>query len=335
MKLASLRNGRPDGQLVVVSHSLARYVSAGRIAPTLQAALDNWDVARPELEALSASLDAGAIAALPFDPAAAEAPLPRAYQGIDGSGYVINLERVQGLAGEAAEGLRANRPLLYQGGSDGFAGSTDPIVVPEEDLGTDFEAEIAVILGAVPMRPTPEQAAAAIRLVGLCNDVTLRRLVAQDLQSGYGFFHSKPATSFSPVVVSPEQLGTAWTGARLALPVVVEVNGKPFGRPNAGRDMHFDFVELIQAAAHTRSLGAGTIIGSGTISNRHDEPMPTRRDGIGYACIVEARMVEKIRYGKARTPFLKAGDRVSIGAFDAQGRPVFGSIEQTVTLLSR
>jgi fumarylacetoacetate (FAA) hydrolase len=335
MKLASLRNGRPDGQLVVVSHDLARYVSAGRVAPTLQAALDHWDTARPALEALSTSLDAGGIAALPFDPAAAEAPLPRAYQWIDGSGYLINLERVQGLAGEAAEGLRAGRPLLYQGASDGFVGATAPMLVPEDDLGTDFEAEIVIVVGAVPMRPSREQAAAAIRLVGLCNDVTLRRLVAEDLQSGYGFFHSKPATAFAPVFVSPEQLGSAWTGSRLALPVTVELNGRPFGRPNAGRDMHFDFVDLIEAAARTRALGAGTIIGSGTISNRHDEPMPTRRDGIGYACIVEARMVEKIRYGKARTPFLKPGDRVSIGAFDAGGRSVFGSIEQTVAVLAR
>lgn len=332
MKLASLRNGRADGHLVVVSADLARYVSAGRVAPTLQAALDNWNAVQPALEDLARQLDAGAIAAQAFDPAFAMAPLPRAYQWIDGSGYLVNLERVQGLTGDRAADLRHHRPLLYQGASDSLIGGADPIVVTDDALAVDFEAEIVVVLDHVPMRPTREEAAAAIRLVGLANDVSLRRLVAEDLQSGYGFFHSKPATSFSPVFVTPDTLGAAWTGSRLLLPVEIEVNGRYFGRPNAGVDMHFDFVALIQAAAETRQLGCGTILGSGTISNRHDEPLPTRRDGIGFACIAEARTVEKIRYGKARTPFLEAGDRVRIAALDASGRAVFGKIDQTVSL---
>ncbi len=330
MKLATLRNNRPDGQLVVLSSDLQRFVSAGRIAPTLQAALDDWAVHAPALEALSAQLDAGAIAGQPFSAEQALAPLPRAYQWIDGSGYLSHLERVRSLKGSKDAELQSARPLLYQGGSDSLSAPTDPIRVPGGDLAIDFEAEVAVIIGPVPMGANREQASAAIRLVTVCNDVSLRRLVVDDLQNGFGFFHAKPSTSFAPIVATPESLGGAWRDNRLHLPVRIEVNGTLFGQPNAGTDMHFDFADLIVEAARTRNLGAGTIIGGGTVSNRHDEALPIKRDGIGFACIVEARTVEKMKYGRARTPFLKAGDTVRIGAVSPEGRAVFGDIVQQV-----
>lgn len=334
MKLATLRAARPDGQLVVVSTDLGRCVSAGRIAPTLQAALDDWERCAPELAALSAQLDKGAIAGQRFEALAALAPLPRAYQWIDGAGYMGHLERVRSLKGSKDEELQSVRPLLYQGGSDTLLGATDPIVVPEEDLALDFEVEVAVIIGPVPMRPTREEAAAAIRLVTLCNDVSLRRLVADDLQNGFGFFHSKPSTSFAPVVVTPETLGENWRDNRLNLPVRVEVNGTLYGQPNAAVDVHFDLVDLIVEAARTRALGAGTIIGSGTIANHHDQTLPIKEDGIGFACIAEARTAEKAKFGRARTPFLKPGDRVRIAAMGPQGKSVFGDIDQHVVLLT-
>ncbi|MGV8856663.1 MAG: fumarylacetoacetate hydrolase family protein [Devosia sp.] len=331
MKLATLKNGRPDGQLVVVSADLTRFVSAGRIAASLQAALDDWAVLSPQLSALASQLDASAISGQPFDPAHALAPLPRAYQWIDGSGYLSHLERVRTLKGSKDEQLQSTWPLLYQGGSDSLSAPTDPIVATDPELAVDFEAEVAVIIGAVPMGATRQQAAAAIRLVTICNDVSLRRLVLDDLQNGFGFFHSKPSTAFAPIVVTPESLGAAWRDNRLHLPVRVEVNGLLFGQPNAGTDMHFDFADLIVEAARTRNLAAGTIIGGGTVSNRHDEGLPTKRDGIGFACIAEARTVEKLKYGRARTPFLKPGDSVRIAAI-ADGRSVFGDIDQKVAL---
>ena len=335
MKLGTLRNGRPDGQLVVVSSDLARCVSAGRIAPNLQTALDNWEVARPALETLAGALNAGGIAAQPFDPALAMAPLPRAFQWIDGAGYLSHLDRVRSLKGSKDEELQAIRPLFYQGASDQLAAPRASIVVPEEDLAVDFEAEIAVILGPVPMRPSRADAIAAIRLVTVCNDVSLRKLVAGDLEQGFGFFHAKPATSFAPVVATLDELGAAWRDAKLHLPVRVTINNMLFGQPNAGVDMSFDFADLIVAAAQTRALGTGTILGSGTISNRHDETPPIRREGTGFACIAEARTVEKMKYGRARTPFLKAGDRIRIAAIDQSEQPVFGTIDQTVALLPR
>ncbi|MBS3849060.1 fumarylacetoacetate hydrolase family protein [Devosia sp. BSSL-BM10] len=331
MKLATLKNGRPDGQLVVVSADLTRFVSAGRIAPDLQAAIDDWQVVAPQLSALAEQLDAGAISGQPFDPATALAPLPRAYQWIDGSGYLSHLERVRSLKGSKDEELQSTRPLLYQGGSDSLSAPADPIIATDPELAIDFEAEIAVIIDAVPMGATREQAAAAIRLITVCNDVSLRRLVLDDLQNGFGFFHSKPSTAFAPIVVTPDSLGDVWRDNRLHLPVRIEVNGTLYGQPNAGTDVHFDFADLIIEAARTRRLAAGTIIGGGTVSNRHDESLPIKRDGIGFACIAEARTVEKLKYGRARTPFLKAGDVVRIGAI-SEGQSVFGDIEQTVTL---
>ncbi|ODT79740.1 MAG: hypothetical protein ABS76_19425 [Pelagibacterium sp. SCN 64-44] len=332
MKLATLRNGRPDGHLVVLSADLAHYVSAGRIAPTLQAALDDWDALYPALSELSSRLDDGAIAGQSFDPAQALAPLPRAYQWIDGAGYLSHLERVRSLKGSKDAELQSARPLLYQGGSDSLVAATDPILVPDADLALDFEAEIAVIIGPVPMGATRAEASAAIRLITVCNDVSLRRLVLDDLQNGFGFFHAKPATSFAPIVATPASLGGAWRDDRLHLQLRIEVNGTLIGQPDAGADMHFDFADLIVEATRTRSLGAGTIIGGGTVSNRHDESLPIKRDGIGFACIAEARTVEKLKYGRARTPFLKPGDVVRIGAVDAAGKSVFGDIAQRVAL---
>ena len=334
MKLATLRASRPDGQLVVVSNDLSRCVSAGRIAPSLQAALDDWDRLSPALAELARQLDKGEIAGQSFEPSTALAPLPRAYQWIDGAGYMGHLERVRSLKGSKDEELQSVRPLIYQGGSDSLSAAHDPIVVPDEDLALDFEVEVAVIIGAVPMRPSREQAAAAIRLVTICNDVSLRRLVADDLQNGFGFFHSKPSTSFAPVIVTPQTLGDRWRDNRLHLPVRVEVNGTLYGQPNGGVDVHFDFVDLIIEAARTRHLGNGTIIGSGTIANHHDATLPIKEDGIGFGCIAEARTAEKAKFGRARTPFLKQGDRVRIFAVGQGGKSVFGDIDQAVIALA-
>ncbi len=334
MKLATLRNGRPDGHLVVVSKDLTRCVSAGRVAPTLQAVLDDWERAAPALAELAQTLDRRGIAAEPFDAVDAMAPLPRAYAFIDGAAYPSHLERamVQG-QGEAAP--KPTRPTLYRGASDRLLGAHDPIVVPEADLWLDFEAEIAVITGPVVLRPDRAEALAAIRLVTVCNDISLRKLVVDDLEQGFGFFHAKPATAFAPVAVTPDELGPAWRDAKLHLPVRTTINTTLFGQPNAGRDMQYDFADLIAAAAQTHPLGAGTIIASGTVSNRHTEAPPIRRDGIGFASIAEARAVEKARYGRARTPFLKPGDRVRIAAIDTAENPVFGAIDQSVEVRAR
>lgn len=332
MKLATLNNGRPDGQLVVVSADAKRTVSAGRIAPNLQAALDHWDTARPALAALAEQLNAGAIAGQALDVTQCLAPLPRAYQWIDGAGYLSHLERVRSLSGSKDEQLQSTRPLLYQGASDSLSGPTAPILVTDDDLAIDFEGEIAAIVGPVPMGAGKAAAAAAIRLLTVCNDVSLRRLVADDLQNGFGFFHAKPSTAFAPLVVTPDELGLSWVDNRLHLNLRITINDTLFGQPNAGTDMHFDFADLIVEAARTRTLGAGTIIGGGTVSNRHDEGLPTKKDGIGFACIAEARTVEKLKYGKARTPFLKAGDRVRIAAVGVDGVAAFGEIHQRVAL---
>jgi fumarylacetoacetate (FAA) hydrolase len=333
MKLATLRNGRPDGQLVVLSSDLSRCVSAGRFATDLQAALDDWTRVEPLLEELSTQLEAGQIAGQSFDPAEALAPLPRAYQWIDGSGYLSHLERVRSLKGSKDAELQSDRPLLYQGASDSLSAPHDPILATNPDMAIDFEAEIAVITGPVPMGASREQASAAIRLVTVCNDVSLRRLVVDDLQNGFGFFHAKPSTSFAPVAITPQTLGNVWGDNRLHLPVRIEVNGTLFGQPNAGRDVHFDFADLIVEAARTRRLAGGTIIGGGTVSNRHDETLPIKKDGVGFACIAEARTVEKLKYGRARTSFLQAGDSVRIGAVSADGRSTFGDILQKVSIV--
>lgn len=330
MKLATLKNGRPDGQLVVVSRDVQRFVSAGRIAANLQQALDEWEQSEPQLQELSTQLNNGDIAGQAFDSAQALAPLPRAYQWIDGAGYLSHLERVRNLKGSKNEEIQDIRPLMYQGGSDSLSAPTDPILLPSDDLAADFEGELAVILGPVSQAATVEQGNQAVRLFTICNDVSLRRLVVDDLQNGFGFFHAKPSTSFAPVVATPDEFAGLWKDGRLSLTLKIEVNDQLFGQPNTGTDMHFSFGEMIAEAARTRPLGCGTIFGGGTVSNRHDETLPIKRDGIGFACIVEARTVERAKFGKPRTHFLAHGDRVRMTALDNQGASVFGSIDQPV-----
>jgi fumarylacetoacetate (FAA) hydrolase len=321
VKLASLRAGR-DGALVVVSRDLARCARVPQIAPTLQAALDDWAALAPRLEDAAKRLEAGELAAERFDPARAAAPLPRAYQWADGSAYVNHVELVRRARGAELPPSFWTDPLLYQGGSDGFAGPRDPIRVRSEAWDIDFEAELAVVTGDVAMGTPRERAGAHILLLMLVNDVSLRALIPGELAKGFGFFQSKPQSSFSPVAVTPDELGSAWDGGRLHLPLRVERNAEPFGAPDAGCDMTFDFPALIAHAAHTRDLGAGTILGSGTVSNRDRSR--------GSCCIAERRMLEQLEHGAARTPFLRFGERVRIEMLDAAGASIFGAIEQNV-----
>jgi len=334
MKLASLKSGR-DGRLLVVSGDLARCAPASDVAPTLQAALDDWPRAEAGLRALAEALERGAVAGQPFDPAAAASPLPRAYQWADGSAYLNHVELVRRARGAEMPPSFLTSPLLYQGGSDGFLAPTDPIPLGDAAWGLDFEAEIAVIVGDVPMGANPEAALAAVRLVMLCNDVSLRGLIPDELAKSFGFFQSKPASAFSPVAVTPDALGAAWRGGKLSGQVRIDLNGAPFGRVDAGQDMNFGFGELIAHAAKTRALAAGTIVGSGTVSNRGpggDPGKPVPAGGAGYACIAEQRTVETLLEGAPRTPFLKPGDRVRIEMLDAAGHSIFGPIDQTAAL---
>jgi fumarylacetoacetate (FAA) hydrolase len=333
MKLATMKEGSRDGALVLVSRDLSRALPVPDIARTLQAALDNWDAAGPRLEPIYARLNEGQLAGyVPFDPRQALSPLPRAYQWADGSAYVNHVELVRKARGAAMPVEFWTDPLMYQGGSDGFLAPMDDIVFPDEAWGIDFEAEVAVITGDVPMGADGAVAARQIRLLMLVNDVSLRNLIPGELGKGFGFFQSKPASSFSPVAVTPDELGSAWHGGKLHLPLIAHLNGALFGRPDAGVDMTFGFPQLIAHAAKTRSLGAGTIIGSGTVSNKEgDGPgRPAATGGAGYACIAEQRTVETILTGKASTPFLRFGDRVRVEMLDAAGRSIFGAIEQVV-----
>lgn len=334
MKLATLRDGTRDGRLVVVSRDLTRCTDARRVAPTLQAALDDWDHVAPELEALSRDLEIGAEPEERFHERDALSPLPRAYQWADGSAYLNHVALVRRARGAAMLESLATDPLLYQGGSDGFLAPRAPIPLADPDHGCDMEAEVAVITGDVPMGATREQARAAIRLVMLVNDVSLRGLIPGELAKGFGFFQSKPASAFSPVAVTPGSLGDAWDGGRLHGLMRVDVNGKPLGRVETGPAMHFDFPALIVHAARTRALAAGTIIGSGTVSNAGADGGPGRpvsEGGAGYACLAELRTVETLLHGAPRTPFLAPGDTVRIEMRDAANHAIFGAIEQTVT----
>src|SRR5476649_861076 len=296
MKLASLKSGR-DGRLVVVSRDLAWCVEAEGIAPTLQAALDDWERCEPLLRGLAQSLEHGAVSRLRFHERGAMSPLPRAYQWADGSAYVNHVELVRRARGAEMPQSFWTDPLMYQGGSDGFLGPRDPIPLADEAWGCDLEAEVAVITGDVPMGASREAALAAIRLVMLVNDVSLRGLVPAELAKSFGFFQSKPASAFSPVAVTPDELGPAWQGGKLHLPLLVDINGTRFGAPDAGTDMVFSFPQLIAHAARTRALAAGSIIGSGTVSNQDRS--------VGSACIAERRMLEQIEGGAPKTPFLK------------------------------
>ncbi len=333
MKLASLKDGR-DGRLVVVSKDLCLGTSASHIAPTLQAALDGWDQLAPCLEELSQQLNLGmAPDGFPFDPTRLAAPLPRAYQWADGSAYVNHVELVRKARGAELPASFWSDPLLYQGGSDGFLGPCDPIPLADETWGCDFEAEIAVITDDVPQGADEAMAAEAIRLIMLVNDVSLRALIPDELGKGFGFFQSKPASAFSPVAVTSNELGEAWDGRKVSLPLLSFLNDELFGKPNAGVDMTFDFPMLISHAAKTRALSAGSILGSGTVSNRDTGGRPGRPitdGGLGYSCIAELRMIETIRDGSPSTPFLKVDDRVRIEMRDDQGASIFGSIDQMV-----
>jgi fumarylacetoacetate (FAA) hydrolase len=336
MKLATLRTGSRDGQLMVVSRDLSRCLSVMPIA-TLQSVLDEWEAISPTLRTFSERVNASDKGTQPFDPKTCLAPLPRAYQWADGSAYVNHVALVRQARGTEMPASFRTDPLMYQGGSDSFLAPHDPIR-GDEDWGIDFEAEVAVVTGDVPMGATAEAAVQAIRLVMLLNDVSLRNLIPPELAKGFGFFQSKPSSAFAPVAVTPDELGAAWDGGRLHLPLLSALNGQPFGRPNAGIDMTFDFPTLIAHAAKTRPLAAGTIIGSGTVSNRGPDGGPGRPiadGGVGYSCIAEQRVVETILSGAAKTPFLKSGDRVRIEMRGADGVSIFGAIDQAVEAASR
>ncbi|MCX7057430.1 MAG: fumarylacetoacetate hydrolase family protein [Proteobacteria bacterium] len=324
MKLASLKHGR-DGRLVVVDTDLRHYVSAAGIAATMQDALDDWGRCAPRLHDLATVLAAHqAKEAQPFDASACASPLPRAYHWVDGSAYVNHVELVRKARGAELPPSFWTDPLVYQGGSDDFLGPTDDAPFASEEFGIDFEAEVAVIVGDVPMGSTVAdiQSRGDIRLVMLVNDWSLRNLIPGELAKGFGFYQSKPATTFSPVAVTPDELGEAWHDGKLHLPLQSSINGAVFGRPEAGVDMTFDFHQLIAHCARTRTLRAGTIVGSGTVSN-YDRSR-------GSACIAERRMLEQLEGGPARTPFLAYGDRVRIEMLDGRGRNLFGAIEQRV-----
>jgi fumarylacetoacetate (FAA) hydrolase len=331
LKLASLKSGR-DGRLVVVDHSLERAADAREIAPTLQAALDRWHETELDLRALAADLECGRVGSMRYSEADCAAPLPRAYQWIDGSAYVNHVELLRQSRGAALPASFWTEPLLYQGGSDDLCPPHDPIRFPSDDTGIDFEAEVAIVTDDVPMGTNGAEAAAHIKLYVLANDVSLRRLIPAELAKGFGFFVGKPSTSFAPVAVTPDELEPFLRGDAIALPLRVDVNGAPFGRARPDIDRVFSFADLITLATQTRNLGAGTIVGGGTVSNKLDggPGLPIAEGGVGYSCIAEQRAVEEIRHGAARTEFLRFGDRVRIEMLGPDGRSIFGRIDQTV-----
>jgi len=332
MKLATLKDSTRDGRLVVVSRDLTICSEVGHIARTLQAALDDWEHVAPRLARVAEGIETGAQPTIRFHEHDAASPLPRAYQWADGSAYVNHVELVRKARNaEMPESFWVD-PLMYQGGSDCFLAPRDPIAIADEAYGIDMEGEVAVIVGDVAMGSSPEAAREAIRLVMLVNDVSLRGLIPQELAKGFGFFQSKPSSAFSPVAVTPDELGEAWDGGKLHLPLLVTLNSKLFGRANAGIDMTFDFGQLVAHAAKTRNLVAGTIVGSGTVSNKLDggPGKPVGNGGDGYSCIAEIRMIETIETGAAKTPFMRFGDQVRIEMHDRTGHSIFGAIEQTV-----
>ena len=323
MKLASLKAGERDGSLVVVSKEIDTCVTATHIAPSLQAALDHWQQTAPRLNALYTQLNQGACKdAVKLDAGALAAPLPRAYEFVDGSAYLPHVERVRHARGaEVPESFYVD-PLMYQATSAGFLGPRDPVPVVSEDYGIDFESEIIVITDDVPMAVDTADAAGHIQLIGLINDISLRKLIPGELAKGFGFLQSKPRSTLSPVLVTPDELGDAWQGSKVLLPLHSTLNGVFFGEPEAGDDMQFNFAQLISHAAKTRPLAAGTIVGSGTIANQDT--------GKGASCLAEIRMLEIIADGKPSTSFMKFGDTIRIEMFDLEGHSIFGSIEQTI-----
>ncbi|MGY0797576.1 fumarylacetoacetate hydrolase family protein [Lysobacter sp. A286] len=323
MKLGSLKEGGRDGTLVVVSRDLKHAVRASGIADTLQRALEDWSNIAPRLNALSEALNAGnAEGAFELDTAQLAAPMPRAYEFVDGSAYLPHVERVRRARGAQVPESFYTDPLMYQGVSAGFLGPRDPVRVPSEEHGIDLEAELVVVTDDVPMAVTPEQAAGHIQLVGLINDVSLRNLIPGELAKGFGFLQSKPRSTLSPVLVTPDELGDNWRDSKLHLPMLTHVNGKWFGAPLAGVDMQFNFGQLIAHAARTRPLCAGAIIGSGTIANEDTS--------LGASCFAELRTVETLRDGKPTTPFMSYGDTVRIEMLDADGNSIFGAIDQRI-----
>lgn len=331
MKLATYQDGSRDGQLVVVSRDLATAHYATGIANRLQQALDDWNFISPQLQDLSDALNQGrARHAFPFEPARCMAPLPRAYQWADGSAYLNHVELVRAARGAELPDSYFTEPLMYQGGSDDFLGPCDDIRVASEDFGIDFEAELAVVTGDVPMAATPEQGLEAVRLLMLVNDVSLRALIPDELAKGFGFFHGKPSTAFGPVAVTPDELGEAWQEGRVHLTMQVVWNGRKVGLCDAGPDMRFHFGELIAHAARTRRLRAGSIIGSGTVSNPGVEKDGRREWPKGYACIAEKRAMEAIQDGVPSTDYMRFGDTIRIEMKGRDGESVFGAIEQEV-----
>ncbi|QKG72458.1 fumarylacetoacetate hydrolase family protein [Erythrobacter mangrovi] len=333
MKLATLNDGSRDGKLVVVSRDLTRCCAAGYIAPTLQYALDNWDRVAPQLEALYRDVEHQAVPCERFHEREALSPLPRAYQWADGSAYINHVELVRKARGSTVPESFYHDPLMYQGGSDAFLAPRADIPLGDVAWGCDMEGEVAVITDDVPMGVSAEDAAGHIKLVMLVNDVSLRGLIPDELAKGFGFFQSKPASAFSPVAVTPDELGDEWRDNLVHLPLMVDLNGEAFGRANAGVDATFNLAQLVAHAAKTRRLCAGTIIGSGTVSNQGpegDPGKPVAEGGLGYSCIAEIRMIETIANGKPSTPFMQPGDVVRIEMKDAHHHSIFGAIEQKV-----
>jgi fumarylacetoacetate (FAA) hydrolase len=317
----------------VVSRDLTRAADASAVAPTLREALDDWAAAEPRLQEIADSLEAGRIAHTPFDPKACAAPLPRCFGWADGSAYVNHVALVRKARGVEVPPTFWTDPLMYRGASDAFIGPCDPILAADTAWGIDLEAEVAVIVTDVPQGATPAQTAPLIKLFMLVNDISLRNLIPAELAKGFGFLQSKGQTAFSPVAVSPDELGPAFDGKKVNLPLLSQINSKPFGRPNAGVDMTFDFPTLVAHAVKTRPLMGGTIIGSGTVSNRDADGGPGKpvpEGGVGYSCLAEIRTVETILHGAPKTPFLNFGDRVRIEMNDAQGRSIFGAIDHEV-----
>ena len=332
MKLASLKGGR-DGRLVVVSRDLSRAADASAVATTLRDALDDWAAAEPRLQEIADSLEAGRIAHSPFDAKKCAAPLPRAFGWADGSAYVNHVALVRKSRGAEVPPTFWTDPLMYRGAADEFIGPGDPIKAADTAWGIDLEAEVAVVVTDVPQGAAPGQAAPLIKLFMLLDDISFRNLIPGELAKGFGFLQGKGQTSFSPVAVTPDELGSAFDGKKVHLPLLSSINGKPFGKPNAGIDMTFDFPTLISHAVKTRPLKGGTIIGSGTVSNRDADGGPGKPvpdGGVGYSCLAEIRTVETILHGAPKTPYLNFGDRVRIEMNDAQGRSICGAIDHEV-----
>lgn len=333
MKLATLQDGTRDGLLVVVSRDLARCIPAIEVSPNLQTALDDWATLAPKLEALASALEATPSLGQPFEQDACHSPLPRAYQWADGSAYINHVELVRKARGAEVPESFYHDPLMYQGGSDAFLDPTGNIPLGDVAWGCDMEGEVCVIVDDVPMGVSADDAAGHIKLIMLANDVSLRGLIPGELAKGFGFFQSKPPTAFTPVCVTPDELGDAWRDSVVHLPLIVDYNDAPLGRPNAGVDATFNLAQLVAHAARTRPLTAGTIIGSGTVSNQDSDGGPGRpcsEGGVGYSCIAEIRMIETIQNGAAKTPFMSPGDRVRIEMRDGEGRSIFGAIQQEI-----